>query len=101
MANDARPEDRDDMPTALVVDDSIFSRQIARRSLEKCGITHVTEANDGEEAIAYLATTRDQVKLIVCDLDMPTVDGIQFIRVLSGFEHTPPIVLLSSAPERT
>jgi EAL domain-containing protein (putative c-di-GMP-specific phosphodiesterase class I)/CheY-like chemotaxis protein len=86
---------------ALIIDDSIFVRQLLRSALTLCGVRHVTEANDGQEALAYLATTNDPVDVIFCDLDMPTLDGIQFIRSLASFERRPLLVLVSSAAERT
>jgi EAL domain-containing protein (putative c-di-GMP-specific phosphodiesterase class I)/AmiR/NasT family two-component response regulator len=86
---------------ALIIDDSIFVRQLLRSALKLCGVRQVTEANDGQEALAYLATTNDLVDVIFCDLDMPTLDGIQFIRSLASFERRPLLVLVSSAAERT
>jgi EAL domain-containing protein (putative c-di-GMP-specific phosphodiesterase class I) len=87
--------------SALIVDDSIFVRLLLRTSLKSCGVLRVIEANDGQEALAYLEITDDIVDVVFCDLDMPTVDGIQFIRSLASFECHPPVVFISSAPERT
>jgi EAL domain-containing protein (putative c-di-GMP-specific phosphodiesterase class I)/CheY-like chemotaxis protein len=86
---------------ALIIDDSIFVRLLLRSALKLCGILQVTEANDGQEALAYLATTDDHVDIIFCDLDMPTLDGIQFIRSLASFERRPRLVLVSGAAKRT
>ena len=87
--------------TALIIDDSVFLRLLLQNALKACGLQWVREASDGEEALVYLASTDERVDVIFCDLDMPTLDGIQFIRALATFESPPLLVLLSSAPERT
>jgi EAL domain-containing protein (putative c-di-GMP-specific phosphodiesterase class I)/FixJ family two-component response regulator len=87
--------------TALIIDDSAFLRLLLQNALKSCGLRRVTEARDGQEALVHLASTDESVDVIFCDLDMPAVDGIQFIRALSTFECPPRLVLLSSAPERT
>jgi EAL domain-containing protein (putative c-di-GMP-specific phosphodiesterase class I)/FixJ family two-component response regulator len=86
---------------ALIIDDSPFLRLLLQNALKSCGLTRVTETGDGQEALVHLASTDEKVDVIFCDLDMPTVDGIQFIRALAAFECPPLLVLLSSAPERT
>jgi EAL domain-containing protein (putative c-di-GMP-specific phosphodiesterase class I)/AmiR/NasT family two-component response regulator len=86
---------------ALIIDDSAFLRLLLQNSLKSCGLLRVMEASDGQEALVYLASTDENVDVIFCDLDMPTVDGIQFICALAAFECPPLLVLLSSAPERT
>jgi EAL domain-containing protein (putative c-di-GMP-specific phosphodiesterase class I)/ActR/RegA family two-component response regulator len=87
--------------TALIIDDSAFLRMLLQNALKACGVKRITEASDGQEALVHLASTDESVDVIFCDLDMPTVDGIQFIRALAAFERPPRLVLLSSAPERT
>jgi EAL domain-containing protein (putative c-di-GMP-specific phosphodiesterase class I) len=86
---------------AVIIDDSPFLRLLLQNALKACGLRRVTEASDGQEALVHLAGSDESVDVIFCDLDMPTVDGIQFIRALATFESPPLLVLLSSAPERT
>src|ERR1700685_101822 len=87
--------------TALVIDDSSFARLLLKNSLKVSGIERVVEASDGQEALTYLSSTVDTVSIIFCDLEMPGLDGIQFIRSLASWDRRPPLVFLSSAPERT
>jgi EAL domain-containing protein (putative c-di-GMP-specific phosphodiesterase class I)/FixJ family two-component response regulator len=86
---------------ALIIDDSSFLRLLLQNALKSCGVRRVAEASDGQEALVHLASSDESVDVIFCDLDMPAVDGIQFIRALAAFECPPLLVLLSSAPERT
>jgi CheY-like chemotaxis protein len=61
----------------LVVEDDPNHRKLARQVLEDCG-HEVTDADDGEEALAFLAS-RD-FDLVVLDMRLPGMDGREFIR---------------------
>ena len=66
--------------SALIVDDSSVMRKIVERSLRQAGIdlTKVLEAGNGAEALVAL---RDKaVDLILCDINMPVMDGLEFIK---------------------
>ena len=67
------------MAKILVVDDDINNRLLLRLVLEHAG-HEITEASDGGEALA-LANAR-QPDLIIMDLHMPGMDGIDFIKAL-------------------
>jgi two-component system chemotaxis response regulator CheY len=61
----------------LIVDDSSSLRTLVRLALEKAGYL-VIEACDGQDATDKLDTA--QPDLIVCDLNMPRMDGLEFAR---------------------
>ena len=73
--------------TALIVDDSSVMRKIVERSLRQAGIdlVEVREAGNGAEALTTLKGAR--VDLILCDINMPVMDGIEFLRQLQGVER--------------
>jgi two-component system chemotaxis response regulator CheY len=81
----------------LTVDDSAISRRQVRNALEQAGVS-VTEASEGVEA---LWRARQQTfDLVLTDIHMPTMDGLEFIRELrksAGYEKTPVYVLTSDA----
>lgn len=62
------------MAKIQVIDDSETLRTQLRQTLEKDG-HEVVEAMDGMHALEVLQSTRD-VKLIICDLNMPRMDGM-------------------------
>jgi GAF domain-containing protein/CheY-like chemotaxis protein/anti-sigma regulatory factor (Ser/Thr protein kinase) len=66
---------------ALLVDDDEVVRRGVRQALEPIG-WRVTEAGDGQEAVALLATARPDV--IILDLMMPKMDGFEFMDALRG-----------------
>lgn len=79
----------------LLVDDSAVSRQSLARALEAAGV-QVTMAAEGVEG---LWRARERVfDLVVTDVHMPTMDGLQFLaelRKLSSYGRTPVLVLTS------
>ncbi len=64
----------------LVVDDMAISRQLLVQMLEQIGIGLVTTARDAGEALAMLHT--DPADLVICDLNMPGMDGLALLRRL-------------------
>lgn len=84
------------MPTrVLVVDDSMLIRHTVCRVLEGRGFT-VETATNGVEALEMLAGGM-QPDLIVTDLQMPKMDGYQFMAALKESPHTAviPVVVLA------
>ena len=86
--------------SALVVDDDDFSRRTAVRILQCLGAGSVTEAADGDEALACAVACPIPFDLIVCDLRMPQLDGIETLRGFAAANHSALIVLASGADPR-
>jgi CheY-like chemotaxis protein len=88
-------KNRDDIVTVMVVDDYDDSRQMMKPLLEKRGY-RVVEAINGETAIEV--AIREQPKIILMDLSMPSMDGFTAtsrIREHVGMENVP-IVAVSA-----
>ena len=66
-------------PSILVVDDQPTVRRMAHRLLSEWGF-RVFEAESGEEAIEVLDTARAGVQLVIVDVVMPLMDGVQVTR---------------------
>ncbi|MCM2336456.1 MAG: EAL domain-containing response regulator [Pseudomonas sp.] len=65
--------------SVLVVEDHGFQRRMALRLLSELGVTDVHEAGDGLAALQLLETLPHPPDVVMVDLDMPGMDGIQFI----------------------
>jgi CheY-like chemotaxis protein len=83
------------MTTVMVVEDNEFSRDALARRLERRGY-RVLVAVDGEQAIAVGRAERPD--LILMDLGLPRVDGLEATRQLKNGETTSriPIIVLSA-----
>lgn len=85
--------------TVLVVDDAGVARQINALTLAKEGF-EVIEAVNGRDALSKIRERK--IDLVVTDINMPEMDGIEFIKQLRGMdEHkfTPVIVLSTLSQE--
>ena len=84
--------------TALIVDDSSVMRKIIERSLRQAGIEleKVVEASNGAEAL--VALQNNTVDLILCDINMPVMDGLEFVRQVHTVESAKgvPIVMITT-----
>lgn len=81
----------------LIVDDSAFVRKIVRQILERdLTIEVVGTARDGEEALVLTAELKPAV--ITCDLTMPKVGGVEFVRRQMAINPVP-ILLLTASPQ--
>lgn len=79
----------------LIVDDSAFARKVVREVLSTSPFIEVVgAARDGEEALELTATLQPDV--VVCDLQMPQLDGVGFVRRQMQV-HPVPILILSAA----
>lgn len=65
--------------SVLVVEDHDFQRQVAMRLLQQMGVGTVLEAADGRSGLAVLGRQEHPVDMVLVDLDLPHMDGIEFI----------------------
>ena len=84
------------IPTVLVVDDSTTARQALIQTLQKAGY-QALQARDGCEAIEHLRRN-SKVQLIVCDVEMPNMNGFEFLdcRRKDPNLATIPVVMLTT-----
>jgi two-component system, chemotaxis family, chemotaxis protein CheY len=83
---------------ALIVDDSSVMRKIVERSLRQAGIEleEVFEASNGAEALGTLRN--HSVDLVLCDINMPVMDGLEFVRQVATIEIAKgvPIIMITT-----
>jgi DNA-binding response OmpR family regulator len=66
-------------PSILVIDDQATVRRMAHRLLSEWGF-RVFEAESGEEGIEVIETARFGIQLVIVDVVMPLIDGVQVTR---------------------
>ena len=84
--------------SVVLVDDHTMLRQGLRRSLETEGITVVAEASNGDEAVRVALATKPSVVLM--DVSMPEVDGIEATRRLVRADARQRVVMLTMHVDR-
>ncbi len=95
----------------LLVEDNERDAELAMRALKKAGLANkLLWVKDGEQALDYLfrrgkfATREDVVpRIVLLDLKMPRVDGIEVLRAVKADERTKriPVVVMTSSQEES
>lgn len=80
----------------LVVEDHEFQRRTMVNLLTKLGAHDVHAAADGRAALQIVRDTRRTIDIVVCDLDMPGMDGMEFIRHLGEAGAGVSLILVSA-----
>jgi two-component system, chemotaxis family, chemotaxis protein CheY len=83
---------------ALIVDDSSVMRKIVERSLRQAGLDPlvVREACTGAEGLEVLKS--EHVDLVLTDINMPVMDGLEFVRQIKAQNLAPgvPVVMITT-----
>jgi two-component system chemotaxis response regulator CheY len=84
--------------TILVVDDEAHIRKFVTLILKQLGYRSFLEAANGEEAIAIYQ--RDKPALVLMDVNMPHIDGLEALRILKSMDPECVVVMLTSLVNR-
>ena len=82
----------------LLADDSGTMRKIIIRSLNAVGITDITEAADGQEAITLFG--QGQFDLVLTDWNMPNKTGLDVIEAIRAAGSKVPILMVTTEAEK-
>ena len=89
--------------TILIVDDNQHMRGILKELLRAAGVNDIKEASDPLEAFEYMKSSL--VDLLLVDLAMPLMDGVEFTRMVRTNENSPnhflPIIMITGHSERS
>jgi CheY-like chemotaxis protein len=83
--------------TLLLVDDEVELRAMCRRALEDDGAT-VIEAGDGVDALSLVQEWTAPLDLVITDLKMPRLGGLELAEVLSIFRPELPVLAMTGDP---
>jgi len=78
----------------LIVDDAGFMRKMVQTHLSKAGYTDFIEGEDGQRAIDIYKEQKPD--LIIMDITMPNVDGIEALRQIKAFDSDAKIIMCSA-----
>ena len=92
------PEPHSPGTTILLVDDDEMLRDVLARTLADAGYPVLT-AMDGDEALALVRALNGQLGLVVTDIRMPGMDGLELADNLAGLPTAPPVLFISGYAE--
>jgi len=87
----------------LVVDDTKGIRFVVVKLLKELGYTNIIEAENGKIALEQITAPGSNVRLIIADIKMPEMDGLQLLqtmKALGKYNHLP-IIVLSAESDKT
>jgi CheY-like chemotaxis protein len=84
--------------TVLLAEDEEALRQVTQMSLTRLGFS-VLEAKDGAEAMDVFRQHKDSIRLVLCDLTMPHMDGWQTLAAMRKLSPGIPVILTSGYDE--
>lgn len=86
----------------LLADDSTTMRKIERRTLASMGIEDVVEASNGLEALQKLKELEYAVDLVIFDINMPEMDGLEALKQLRKTPEAAkiPVMMCTSVAEK-
>ena len=82
--------------SVLIVDDDDFQRKLLCKMLGVLGIVDIYQAATAAAALEIVVALRDSIQVIISDLDMPDLDGMAFLRLLSEHQINAHVLILSS-----
>jgi len=85
--------------TILTVDDALYVRTALKNALEPKGF-HILQASDGSHAKSLLESYEGELSLILLDIIMPRMGGIEFLQYIRGEGLNTPVVMLSAASSK-
>lgn len=88
----------------VIAEDSILLSRMITLALTKAGYTNITKFNNGQEALDYLQTLKDEenitekVALVITDIEMPMMDGHRLTKIIKSDDKLKkiPVVIFSS-----
>lgn len=86
--------------TVMLIDDSLTLRQMLKITLRKDGY-EILEAENGVDALEKVKGQK--INLFICDLNMPKMNGIEFIKTVKqdkNFAYTP-VIMLTTEPKES
>jgi EAL domain-containing protein (putative c-di-GMP-specific phosphodiesterase class I)/FixJ family two-component response regulator len=81
--------------SVLLLDDAPLDMQIMQRQLEQLCVSSVTSRDSGQAALAWLAGRDTSAVLVLLDLNMPGMDGVEFMRHLAQMRYAGALALVS------
>jgi CheY-like chemotaxis protein len=79
----------------LLVDDDSFQLEMISGILEGLGVTDITMASSGEQALQKLSAGQSRFNLVLLDLHMPGMDGFKFMESLAKVGYTGALIIVS------
>ena len=79
----------------MVIDDDDFQLEFITDLLKEIGIREIISAEGGQQGLAQLAQHQPYPDLILCDIQMPGIDGFELMKLFNDHNYTGGVILMS------
>lgn len=93
-----KPEGRD--MHILVVEDDWFALNACNKVLHTLGYSQIDSAKNGKMALDILEGAEEPFDLIILDLNMPEMNGIEFIQAIHDIQYAGSLIIMSGEDEK-
>ena len=84
----------------MIVDDDEFQIEFVTEQLTELGVVQIMKANGGESGLASFDISQNKPNLLICDIQMPNIDGFEFIKAMSERNFSGGLILMSGEGAR-
>ena len=84
----------------LLIDDDEFMLDLIGDMLRDLGISRITTAADGRKGIAAFQSAKQAPDIVICDINMPDIDGFQLMELLAKENSKCGFILISGLDQR-
>jgi len=95
-----QPEGTQSTTQIVIVDDDQFQLKLLSHQLSMVGYKNVTAFDDGQTALDHMVGQVLDSTIVILDLNMPNMDGLEFLQKLQQTKFTGALVLVSGEDER-
>ena len=85
----------------LLIDDSSTSRGFQRKALTPLGVSHFDEAENGLQALEILRKAEYQYNLVLLDINMPEMSGLEVLKEVRSENKSIPVVMCTSLSQKS
>lgn len=97
----ATSKDKLDALKVLIIDDTHEARIMLKNMLSEIGITQVFEASGGREGMRFMDSAFDFIDIILCDWNMPEMNGLALLRQLRSVDASFPFMMITGRGDIT
>jgi CheY-like chemotaxis protein len=84
----------------MIIDDDEFQIEFVTEQLQELGVVHIIKANGGQSGLASFDVCQAKPDLLICDIQMPDIDGFEFIKAMSERNFIGGLILMSGEGAR-
>lgn len=84
----------------LIVEDQVEARGLLKNMLSLVGVHQIFEASDGKQALNFIDSAFDFIDMIICDWNMPEMDGAELLRQVRSTGADIPFLMITGRGDK-